>query len=760
MLLALRDKQQKFDHSCRSLSPIRRWAFYVMLVVCVGQNSFGQSKPRKSIPQLSSGLKQVEAVEMESAGQESLKLFGNIKGGEWQTLTKYAPFLSRRSDLPAEQTISPAVPTPDQDLPLQELRTQLTITKAQNLRPTMASDSKAGTTSQTPQGNPRVSAVHRPMASSRVKTTGPRRLYLPSQTRPVEVVEISTVSHTQSGDNEASAGDGVVVVPKATPLLTQIPLMATGEDTSLLQLPLTGENDPGEVNFRNNGELLALSFREAPLREVLGVLADSQGLNLICSSGAETKITGNFHSITFDDAMNTVLSASGHTRTRQNNVIIVTALNSPDKLAPEAQGREIRVFTLNYLSSSDVQKACTGLMSPVGTMVINESMAKDSHKTREQVMIEDLPSYIERITQLIAQLDVPPRQVLIEAHILEINLKDELAHGVDFSKLGSIAGTDILVSTPGFNGKITSLDTFSSPSYNIGIFNAGSFAGLIEALQKTTDAKTLASPKVLAIDGQEAHVQIGKRLGYYVTTTTQTSTLQSVQFLDTGVVLKVTPRITDDNKIMMTVKPEVSDGSVDSLGLPSSTTTEVETNIMLPDGQGMVIGGLIKETDVTRQQKIPVLGSLWYIGKLFRRNSVTRERSEIVIALVPRIVGAEHFDSCQNEMDVTRTTTPLLYGALKPYPRPWEPKFADAVENPRHLDIDRFNRTLWHPIDAPPQHLEYYFPPVYSTPPPQTMMFESIPVYNMVDDFNVETNQLPPPELNYGPADYEANGPE
>lgn len=155
--------------------------------------------------------------------------------------------------------------------------------------------------------------------------------------------------------------------------------------------------------------------------------------------------------------MNTVLSASGHTWTQRNNVIIVTPLVSETKLSPEAQGREVRLFTLNYLSAADVQKACTGLMSPSGSIVITESMATDSHKTREQVLVEDMPMYIDRIAQLIAQLDVQPRQVLIEAHILQIDLKDDLAHGVDFAKLGSIAGTDVLVASPSFHGKITDL---------------------------------------------------------------------------------------------------------------------------------------------------------------------------------------------------------------------------------------------------------------------------------------------------------------
>lgn len=531
---------------------------------------------------------------------------------------------------------------------------------------------------------------------------------LPDPTARVDS-EVRRASHTQVTSvpippvDEFAVDPNGALQPQVAPHVPPIP------DDGEVYLPLESLEPTSDIELELKGELLSLSFRESPLREVLSVLAASQDLNIICSSGADVKITGSFNAITFDDAINTVLSVSGHTWTRRNNVIIVTPLEGK-KLAPDAQGREVRVFTLNYLSSMDVQKACTGLMSPSGTIVITESDPADSHKTREQVLVEDLPMYVERIAAVIQQLDVQPRQVLIEAHILQVELKDERAHGVDFAKLGSIAGTEVLVSTPGFNGKIANLDTFASPSYNIGIFNAGSFSGLIEALQKTNDAKTLASPKVLALNGQEAHVQIGKRLGYHVTTTTQTSSLQSVQFLDTGVVLRVTPRITDDGQIMMTVKPEVSDGSVDAQGLPSSTTTEVETNIMLPDGKGMVIGGLIREADSVQQQRVPVLGSLWIIGKAFRRNATTRSRTEIIIVLVPHIIGGPEFDVCRDETEVQQASTPLLQGPLERFPRPWEAKLPDAIEKPRHLNSQRVKQQLRHPFKSPPQHGEYFFP--------------------------------------------------
>lgn len=501
-------------------------------------------------------------------------------------------------------------------------------------------------------------------------------------------------------------------IPAITPDNTIPALRRSQEPTpnSEVYLPLESVEPQGHINLELDGELLNLSFREASLRSVLDALAESQGLNLICSSDVNSQITGSFRSVSFDDAINTVVAASGNSWTLRNNIIIVTSLTSELKLAPEAQGRQVRVFKLNYVSAVDVQKACTGLMSPSGTMVPTESDPMNNQKTREQLMVEDLPSYLDRISEVICQMDVQPQQVLIEAHILQVDLTDNKSHGVDFAKLGSVAGTDILVATPGFNGTITDLSTFATPSYNVGIFNAGDFSGLITALQKTTDAKTLASPRVLALNGQQAHIQIGKRLGYHVTTTTQTSTLQSVQFLDTGVVLTITPRITADNQIMLTVKPEVSEGSIDSLGLPSTTTTEVDTNIMLPDGKGMVIGGLIKETDITQQQKIPVLGSLWMVGKLFRKNNVTRERSEIIIALVPHIVGGPYFDAERDEVGFEQAASPLLVGPLHPAPRPWEPRLPDAIENPRRLDKSRAPELLKHPSNGPPRHLEYYFP--------------------------------------------------
>jgi hypothetical protein len=192
-------------------------------------------------------------------------------------------------------------------------------------------------------------------------------------------------------------------------------------------------------------------------------------------------------------------------------------------------------------------------------------------------------------------------------------------------------------------------------------------------LQTTTDSKTLGSPKILVINEQEARIQVGQQLGFRVTTTTETSTMEGVQFLDVGVVLTLTPRITRDGRVLLHVKPEVSKGEVNpETGLPEEETTQLETDIMLEDGQGMIIGGLIQESDSTVQSKVPYLGEVKGIGE------ITKERAEIIIALVPRIQPYDAEWQAYEEGEWARAATPLFEGPLKRAYRPWEPILPDG----------------------------------------------------------------------------------
>jgi hypothetical protein len=233
-----------------------------------------------------------------------------------------------------------------------------------------------------------------------------------------------------------------------------------------------------------------------------------------------------------------------------------------------------------------------------------------------------------------------------------------------------------------------------------------------------------------------------------------------VSFLDVGVILKVTPRITCDGQVLMQVHPEVSTGEINpTTQNPDSHTTMVESSVMLPDGRGMVIGGLIQESDTDSQQKVPVLGDLWLIGRLFQRHSVQKERREIVIVLLPRIVPAPLACDDRHAMEVLHAQTPLFQGPLDRVDRGWDPKLPDAVENPFHLRdlpvMQQRTRRICGPEGAEPVYAEpFYAGQQQPCPPPARIYGNEYPDQNLgpetypdqaVEPSAADKASLPPP---------------
>ncbi|EMI21479.1 type II and III secretion system protein [Rhodopirellula maiorica SM1] len=417
---------------------------------------------------------------------------------------------------------------------------------------------------------------------------------------------------------------------------------------------------------------ISITAMDTTVDSVLNVIAEQQGLNVITSGDVSQRITVKLTDVSLADALNSILPANGLTWTQRNNIIIVSNISGETKGPADLQGREMRVFALDYISAEDAEKIITGMLSPVGQVFINQSMATDHRRTQEQLVVEDLPMYLSRVEQYIAQVDCAPRQVMVEAHVLQVNLSEENRHGINMNNMLRVAGSPIRLEARNF------IKGGTQPSGVLSV-EGSDLNGVIEAIKSTTDSKTLASPKIAVLNGQQARIQVGGQIGYLLTTTTQTSTLQSVNFLDVGVILEVTPTITEDGQIVMQVNPEVSTGRINATtSLPESETTQLQTRIMLADGEAMLIGGLIKEGNTTGQSRIPWIGDLWVLGKLFRRHEVQRERSEIIIALLPRILP--DVPGCRDihPVEVQQATTPLFHDGLQPIDRRhWEPEAVD-----------------------------------------------------------------------------------
>lgn len=446
-------------------------------------------------------------------------------------------------------------------------------------------------------------------------------------------------------------------------------------------LPLAGADASNDVQLSQNAQgLITLVVRDAPLSRVLSVLAQAQGLNVVAANDIDALISITVRDVPLEEALTAILSVANYTWVRKNNIILVTSLVDSANLPAGVQGRQIQVFNLDFASAASVATSVTGFLSPIGKVSTNVTDPQNNRRTRESVVVEDLPESLARIAAYIHFVDQAPRQVLIEAHILEVKLDDLNKQGIDWNALVRISNQTLNLKTVGM------ASASASPAF-LATLEGGDLGAVVELIQNTTDSKSLGSPKILVINEQEARVQIGEQLGYQGSqTTTETSTFQSVQFLETGVILHLTPRITRDNRVLLHVKPEVSTGKINPVTtIPDKATTELETDVMLRDGQGMVIGGLIKEGDSTIQSKVPYLGDIKGLGWFFRRSDVRKERTEVIVALVPRIQPYCEDWQAYEQGELVRAGVPLMEGPLCRTDRPWDVVLPDGKRVSRPL---------------------------------------------------------------------------
>lgn len=428
-----------------------------------------------------------------------------------------------------------------------------------------------------------------------------------------------------------------------------------------------------QLRIQGGPQQVSIYAQNVDIRVVLANLAMESKVNIVVAENVNATVTTTLSNVSLWDALDAILKINGLVWTQNQNIIFVTKPGGDTQQQVQATsmpGQNLQVFELNFTSSAEVITVVQGLLSPGGKAFVHAVDVSNSRQTRERIVVEDYPERVQAIAQYLAIVDNAPKQVLIEAHVLQVNLDDDQRHGVNLLGLARVAGARFNIQAQGF------ANSDASPGFMMGV-EGGDLGGMIEMLKSNSAVRTLAAPKVLVVNGQQARIQIGSKFGYFVTTTTQTSTLQSVDFLDIGVVLQVQPTITDDGQIMLAVQPKVSGGRINpDNGLPEEDTTEAETTVLLPDGQGMIIGGLIKESDDHKRTGIPWLGDQPIIGKLFSRSNDDVSRVEVIIALTPHIVpyceglnSREYEDYRQatsSTMDNDYYVTPGPYGTA-PY---------------------------------------------------------------------------------------------
>jgi len=432
-----------------------------------------------------------------------------------------------------------------------------------------------------------------------------------------------------------------------------------------------------------------VNFLGTDIRLALRLLGTQARRNIIATKEVTGTVTADLYGVTFDEAFEAILDSSGYVFEKKDTFIhVMTAKQKEDKIAA---GREMqtRVYRLSYVTAADAKVLIEPALSSSGKVALSPAASKgiapdttaaggDAYASNDVLVALDYEENLDRIAEILAALDVRPRQVLIEATLLRATLTENNALGVDFNTLAGIDFQQLGSTSPGLQSVSTgTISDGTLPNNTPGVtfrtdFNSAIPAGglsigfianeaafFIRALEQVTDVTVMANPKLLVLNKHRGEVMVGNRDGYLTTTVTETVATQTVQFLETGTRLVVRPFIARDGYVRLEIHPEDSSGSVQPVGtsvLPSETTTEVTSNVLVRDGHTIIIGGLFRERTTTSRSQIPILGNLPYVGSVFRRTIDDTVREEVIILVTPRVIKHEPDEAASAEIknDVER----------------------------------------------------------------------------------------------------------
>ena len=311
--------------------------------------------------------------------------------------------------------------------------------------------------------------------------------------------------------------------------------------------------------------------------------------------------------------------------------------------------RKTKVFELNYATAEDVSKKITETLTKnIGKVEIDARSNK--------IIVTDIPVRMAQIENIIRAVDVKVKEVLIEARIVQIVLSDQYQMGVNWEAV--VSNYHKLDLSNNFQ-ILDSSSTTRQGKLSIGTIADDDYTTLIQALQTVGTTNLLSSPRITVINNKEAKIIVGSTEPYTTSTTVTpasgpTTTSESVNFIEVGVKLYVTPTVHNDGYITMQIKPEVSSvtrtiTTSNNNTIPVVETSQAETTVAVKDGVTIVIGGLMKDEKIKTVKRVPLLGSIPAIGAAFRSTDDSVKKTELVIFLTPRIITGDYDISGRND---------------------------------------------------------------------------------------------------------------
>ncbi len=432
------------------------------------------------------------------------------------------------------------------------------------------------------------------------------------------------------------------------------------------------QNETADVEARERSARISLNLTSVTLGSVLKVMTQKTGINFLIGSNLTGKtINVYLEDVLVEDALAAIMKANGLWYTRQKGTNIYVIMESPDG-PPVATVTE--VFHTDYADAVMLQPTIEAVLTEVGTVVVDQ-------RTNAMV-VSDIPENMSTIESIVRELDNPTGQVLIEAQIVEVADEANLDLGVEwgYSDYDSESGAsygggfnyvhqwqhervkneyydpldpDNPDEPPYFNVSTLVADKAMEGLLDLSFGKWHSFidgfqdiSARIRAMERDGLAKVLASPQILTIDNQEATIAITSHIAMAKKTTVSPDGYLTIEPLygDVGVTLKVTPHVNNDDFVTMTIEPEVSSAARSAYFPDEAVDTRkrtAKTTVMARDGETIVIGGLLRKDVNETHFKVPLLGDIPLLGRLFRKSVESEVDSEVMVFLTPRILGPE-----------------------------------------------------------------------------------------------------------------------
>lgn len=423
--------------------------------------------------------------------------------------------------------------------------------------------------------------------------------------------------------------------------------------------PLTEEEaDKRKADrFAYSGEKLSLNFQDIDVRSVLQLIADFTDLNLVASDTVSGNITLRLQNVPWDQALDLVLKTKGLDKRQVGNVLLVApadeiAARERQELESQRQIAELaplrrEVVQVNYAKAADIARLFQSVTSNGAVAEDRGSIAVDDRTNN--IIAYQTQERLDELRRIVAQLDIPVRQVMIEARIVEANVGYDKALGVRwgsytndnwglYGKDGAIGrdedGGRYLLPGTDKVGNFTLEDALAPvPFVDLGVLNNTAGIGIgyvsdhgildlqLSAMEKTGNGEVVSQPKVVTADKETAKILKGAEIPYQEASS---SGATSTSFKEAALSLEVTPQITPDNRIIMEVKvtKDAPDFANALNGVPPINKNEVNAKVLVTDGETIVIGGVFSNSQISSIEKVPFLGDVPFVGRLFRRDIV------------------------------------------------------------------------------------------------------------------------------------------